>query len=63
MKTVVEHIRGMTDEEFALFLVEDGWGCHNCSEYGRLSDNPLMRKERCDEDCEKHCLEWLHSKM
>lgn len=33
---------------------------HNeCSEHHRLSDNPLLKNEKCDEMCKAHCVEWL----
>lgn len=53
-----DRIRSMTDEELAHFL--DTFGCcQHCSENERLSDNPLLRYERCDEKCLEHCMEWL----
>ena len=58
IKTNADHIRSMTDEELAVFL-ECFSGCHYCSEHERLENEPLLRGERCDEDCEKHMLNWL----
>ena len=44
----------------AKFLVDEaGWDCNNCSEHHRLSDNPFLRFEKCDEKCIYHCAEWL----
>jgi hypothetical protein len=57
-QTNADRIRAMSDEELAVFLEYFGC-CHYCSEHERLSDNPLLRNERCDEKCEEHCLEWL----
>lgn len=51
-------IRAMSDEELARELA-DIWGCHNCSEYDRLDGRPLLKDDHCDQECEKHCLEWL----
>lgn len=53
-----DHIRSMTDEELAKFLECFGV-CHYCPEHERLENEPLLRGERCDEDCEKHMLDWL----
>ena len=60
-KTNFKHIKSMNDEELALFLSEDGWSCHHCSEYKMLYDDSY--KDECDEDCYKHCLEWLHKNV
>ncbi len=54
-------LRVKTDKELAKYLVEIGWDCHSCSEHERLENAPLLRGEKCDEDCEKHCLEWLQT--
>lgn len=48
-----------SDEELAKCIYEIGFDCHLCSEHERLSDNPLLRHEKCDEKCVEHCLEWL----
>ena len=56
-----ERLRVKTDKELAKYLVEIGWDCHLCSEHERLENEPLLRGEKCDENCEKHCLEWLKS--
>lgn len=58
-QTNADRIRAMSDEELAEWLADDSWDCHNCSEHERLSDNPLLRDERCDEKCAEHCLDWL----
>lgn len=58
-KTQADRIRAMSDEELAGHLHEIGWDCHLCSEHNRLDNEPLLRGERCDEKCVKHCLEWL----
>ena len=58
-QTNADRIRSLSDEELAAYLVEIGWDCNNCSECERLSDNPLLRYERCDEKCKEHCLDWL----
>lgn len=57
-KTNADHIRSMTYEELAAFL-ECFEVCHHCSEHERLENEPLLRGERCDEDCENHMLDWL----
>ena len=56
--TNADHIRSMTDDELAVFLECFGV-CHYCPEHERLENEPLLRGERCDEDCEKHMLDWL----
>ena len=56
--TNADHIRSMTDEELAEFLECFGV-CHYCSEHERLENEPLLRGERCDDNCEKHMLDWL----
>lgn len=58
-QTNEDRFRTKSGEELAAYLVEIGWDCHLCSEHDRLSDNPLLRNERCDEKCEEHCAEWL----
>ena len=58
-QTNADRIRAMNDEELAAYLVEIGWDCNLCSECERLSDNPLLRNEKCNEKCEQHCLDWL----
>ena len=57
--TKAERLRVKTDRELAKYLVEIGWDCHLCSEHERLENEPLLRGEKCDNDCAKHCLEWL----
>ena len=58
-QTNADRIRAMTDEELAAYLVDIGFDCHLCSEHRRLDNEPLLRNEKCDEKCEKHCLDWL----
>lgn len=58
-KTKFDNIKAMNIGKMSKYLVEIGWDCHNCSENERLSDNPLLRGEKCDEQCELHCKEWL----
>lgn len=57
--TNADRIRAMTDEELARHLHCIGWDCHLCAEHRRLDNEPLLRGERCDENCFEHCLEWL----
>lgn len=57
------NIRSMNDEELAECLVDIGWDCHLCSEHERLDNEPLLRGEKCDEQCAKHCLKWLKKKV
>lgn len=59
--TNADRIRAVSDsdEELAKCIYEIGFDCHLCSEHERLSDNPLLRHEKCDEKCVEHCLEWL----
>lgn len=54
-----DRIRAMNDEELASNLYETGWDCQLCSEHKRLDNEPLLRMEKCDENCVEHCLEWL----
>lgn len=58
-KTNADHIRSMSDEELAEWLDEDLGCCCYCSEDARLENEPLLRGEKCDEQCEKHLLDWL----
>ena len=58
-KTNADRIRAMSDEEMARHLHCIGWDCHLCSEHRRLDNEPLLRNEKCDENCFEHCLEWL----
>ena len=57
--TNAQHIRSMTDEELAKWLDEDIGCCCYCSEDARLENEPLLRGEKCDEQCKKHLLYWL----
>lgn len=58
-----DFMRDMAREMLAKHLVAIGWDCHNCSEHERLDNEPLLRGEKCDEQCVKHCLEWLQKPM
>ena len=58
-QTNADRIRAMSDEELARHLHCIGWDCHLCSEHERLDNEPLLRNEKCDENCFEHCLEWL----
>ena len=58
-KTHADRIRAMSDEELARHLHCIGWDCHLCAEHERLDNEPLLRTEKCDENCFEHCLEWL----
>ena len=53
-----DRIRAMSDDDMAKWLA-DMFDCNDCSEHERLGDNPLLSDEQCDQECEKHCLEWL----
>lgn len=57
--TNADRIRSMSDEELAKCLHDIGWDCHLCAEHERLDNEPLLRDQRCDENCFEHCLEWL----
>lgn len=57
--TNADRIRAMSDDELAKHLHDIGWDCHLCTEHTRLDNEPLLRSEKCDENCVKHCLEWL----
>jgi hypothetical protein len=58
-QTNADRIRAMSDEELARHLHCIGWDCHLCAEHIRLDNEPLLRDQRCDENCFEHCLEWL----
>lgn len=58
-ETNAANIRSMSDKKLASYLVDIGWDCHLCSEHKRLDNEPLLKNEKCDEQCVKHCLEWL----
>lgn len=63
-RTQYDDIVRMGTEELAKFLADKvGWDCNNCSEHHRLSDNPMLRFEPCDEKCASHCLEWLNKEV
>lgn len=57
-----EHIKGMTLEEMAIYFADD-FHCILCSEYKRLTDNPLTKDDNCDSQCAKHCKEWLENEV
>lgn len=57
--TNADRIRAMSDDMLAKHLHDIGWDCHLCTEHTRLDNEPLLRSEKCDENCVKHCLEWL----
>jgi hypothetical protein len=56
--TNADRIRTMSDEELAKFLECFGL-CHHCTEHHRLGNVRFYQDEKCDEQCEQHCLEWL----
>lgn len=58
--TNYEKIKSLSIYEMAKFLTEDPFGCNDCEEGQRLSDNPLTKDEHCDEKCYDHCLRWLN---
>lgn len=63
-RTNYDNIMDMNIEEMAKFLIDEtGWNCNNCSEHHRLSDNPMLRSEKCDKKCTWHCIEWLSSEV
>lgn len=51
------------NERLAEYLVDIGWDCHLCSEHERLDNEPLLRGEGCDEQCVRHCSEWLRQRV
>ena len=57
--TNYESIIHMSVDELAEWL-SDIFDCSDCTEYQRLSDNPLLTNERCDGKCDYHCKEWLN---
>lgn len=57
--TIYEKILTLPVDDMAEFLTEHPFGCNECSEHHRLSDNPLLKNEKCDEMCRAHCVEWL----
>lgn len=57
-RTNADRIRAMSNEELAKFLECFGC-CHHCTEHDRLSDARFFQDEKCDEQCEQHCLDWL----
>ena len=63
LPNIFYYIKSLDIDKMARFIVEtgNGFNCDLCSEAELLRDNPLMKDERCSEDCEKHCREWLES--
>ena len=57
-----EKIKQMSIEEMSDFFV-NMFDCNLCSEHERLSDNPLVSNETCDNDCIKHCKQWLEQEI
>ena len=60
--TNYEYIIRMSVDEMSKWLA-DIFDCHGRIEYRRLSDNHLMKDERCDGKCTHHCKEWLNEEM
>ena len=58
--TSFECVKAMSVEKMAEMLSEI-WDCNECTEHQRLSDNPLLKNEPCDNKCFEHCKEWLES--
>ena len=52
----------MTLEEMAIYFADD-FKCNLCSEDKRLADNPLIKYDSCDNQCAKHCKEWLENEV
>ena len=57
-----ERIKEMSLEEMAIYFADD-FSCSLCSEEKRLSDNPLTKYDSCDNQCVKHCKEWLENEV
>lgn len=57
-----ERIKEMSLEEMAIYFA-DNFHCNLCSEYKRLTDNPLLKDEKCDGKCDLYCKEWLESEV
>ena len=60
--TNYDHIKAMSVEEMADYFAYM-FDCNLCPEQQRLSDNPLLEDERCDNNCMKHCKQWLESEV
>ena len=60
--TNYEYIKQMSVEEMGMNF-HDSFDCHLCREHHRLSDNPLLKHEKCDEKCEQHLKEWLEREV
>lgn len=69
--TNYERIKGMNLEEMAAYLADvfdcsekiaaylaNGFDCSICSEYKRLTS---AKYDSCDNQCAKHCVEWLEN--
>ena len=52
----------MNLEEMAIYFADD-FNCSLCSEEKRLADNPLTKYDSCDNQCAKHCKEWLENEV
>ena len=60
--THYDYIKQMNINEMAYYL-SNMFDCNLCSEHQRLSDNPLLMDEGCDDNCINHCKEWLESEV
>lgn len=60
--TNYDRIKAMTVEEMADYFAYM-FDCNLCPEQQRLSDNPLLEDERCDNNCMKHCKQWLEQEV
>lgn len=60
--TNFEKIKAMSVEEMAEYMA-DMFDCDLCSEDKRLGDCLLTKTERCDEQCAKHCKEYLEREV
>ena len=54
--TNYDRIKQMNIDEMAEWL-SNAFDCNLCIENERLSDNPLLQYEKCDDNCIKHCKE------
>lgn len=62
VKTNYDYIKQMSIDEMVDYF-SDMFDCNLCSESEKFSDNPLLFDEKCDNDCIKHCKEWLESEV
>ena len=60
--TNYDRIKAMSVEDMADYFAYM-FDCNLCSEQQRLSDNPLLEDERCDNNCMKHCKQWLEQEV